>query len=243
MALLKYGKNENVTLADTVYGANNVYMSISVGDDSENVIYSCMVFGKCQDVFSSFMVTAQTQNIYFSKMITTSYNIFYSKHIHNSSDIWFSDNLIGCKECLFCSELENQQYYIANQKHEKDIYLAKKVELLAQKDKFESWYSKVKDVGLIRETEQVTGNAILFSHNIEQGYMVTRVGKGRNIIGSDGSPYSEHQYDLFDASLVSDVYGWMGVGQNSHYLYCGANAATCNYIFYSYYLDGCNYCL
>lgn len=45
---------------------------------------------------------------------------------------------------------------------------------------------------------------ISFSEDVENGYIVERISKGRNIAFSDGSPLSENIYDCFDIAHLSD---------------------------------------
>ena len=110
------------------------------------------------------------------------FKFFYSRCIVDSSDIRFSSNLIGCKECLFCDDLENQSYCIHNQAYEKSEYFAKKNELLKQKDKFLTWFLEIPVTGKNFASTNVTGNFVNKSENIVDGYFDYQVKDGRNVV-------------------------------------------------------------
>ena len=243
MALLDYANNENVRYADTTYGAKNAYMTISVGDICENVLYSIMIFGNCTNIINSSIITSNCENIYRSVNVTHSFNVFYSRYIHNSANIRFSDNLIGCTDCVFCSWLENKKYHIHNTAYTPQDFLQEKQKILSQKSEYFSYFQKVSWIATPRSVNNCTWNAISFSENVQQSYFVSRVTNGRNILWGDGTPLSSNLYDVVDISKVDDAYGWMGVGQNAVHMYCGANASTCNNVYYSYFMDTCSYCL
>lgn len=243
MALLDYGNNENVRYADTVYGAKNSYMTISVGDICENVLYSLLVFGNCTNIINSAIITSNCENIYHCVNITDSFNVFYSKYVHNSANIRFSSNLIGCADCICCSWLENKQYCIKNVSYEKEEFYAQKQKILERRSEYIFLFQAIPNEATPRSSHDCTGNAISFSEHVENAYFVSRVSNGRNVICGDGTPLSSNLYDIVDNSKIDDAYGWMGSWQNSTHMYCWSNAATCNNIYYSYFMDHCSYCL
>ena len=242
IATLDYGMNDNAEFADTVYGARNIYISISVWDNSENVLYSNMVFWDCKNVINSFQITAGSENIYYSKIVTGSYNIFYSKYIHNSQNLWFCTNMIWCHDCFLCDGLENKSYCIKNQQYTVEDYHT----YIKEQRKFLSYddlYNGISDIALNRIVDNCSGNSLAFCHDVENGYFISRVENGKNIFCGDGSPLAERVYDTVDIAKVDDSYGYMGVGQNSSHVYCGANASTCHNIYYCYFMDSCSFCL
>ncbi|MBU0627206.1 hypothetical protein KKH82_07475 [Patescibacteria group bacterium] len=115
--------------------------------DCENVLYSHNVKESSKDVYNSVMVWNNSENICFSMGILESSMIFYSKYIKNSYNIWFSENLVGCQNCISCSDLENQSYCIQNKKYTKEEYLEKKEEILREKDRFIDYYKELKEPG------------------------------------------------------------------------------------------------
>ena len=107
----------------------NSYLSFEVCD-SENILYSVNVKDNCKNIFDSVMIGDFSENIYRSIGVYKSSSIFFSKFIFNSNNIWFSSNLVGCTECLFCTQLENVSYAIANKKYSKEDYLVLKEKII-----------------------------------------------------------------------------------------------------------------
>jgi tmRNA-binding protein len=50
---------------------------------------------------------------------------------------------MGCSECLFCDNLQNQSYCIENKVYSKDEYFKQKVLLLREKEIFDKRYAAV----------------------------------------------------------------------------------------------------
>ena len=82
--------------------------------DCENILYSVSVKENSRNVLNSLMVRNNCENIYFGKGVIDSFNVFFSHFIKNSSNIRFSSNLVGCHECILCEDLQNQSYCIRN---------------------------------------------------------------------------------------------------------------------------------
>jgi hypothetical protein len=76
--------------------------------------------------------------------------------------------LIGCQECLFCDDLQNQSFCINNKSYSREEYLLKKDDLLKQKDMFLTWYGNLSAKGINRASQNVEGSAITKSVNIEK---------------------------------------------------------------------------
>lgn len=127
-------------------------------------------------------VTNFSEHIYYSKSVDKSSFIYYSKFIINSSNIRFSSNLVGCHDCIKCDNLQNQSYCVSNKQYSKDEYQKFYATMLKKKEIYHQEFAKVFDTSLNLGSENVQGNGILFSSNIENGYYVTRATKGRNLI-------------------------------------------------------------
>ena len=80
---------------------------------------------ECLDV----TMAENTQLAYESVNCNKCYQIYYSVDCESSHDVWFSKNLVGCSNCFGCVNLRNQQYYIFNEKCDKEEY-KKKIEEL-----------------------------------------------------------------------------------------------------------------
>ncbi len=126
-----------------------------------------MVFGNCYNIVNSAVISSFSENVFTTMVAVNSQFVYYSRYIYNSQHIWFSTNLIGCKECLFCSELENQSYCIHNISYTLEEYTTKKEEILYQKEKFNTWFSALSSRAVDRVVNNCNGNGVSFSENIE----------------------------------------------------------------------------
>lgn len=145
--MLRYGQNENVDFANEVLNSKNVYLSSTVIVDCENVLYSINVKEASSHVYNSVMVWNTCEQIYFGTGILESSMVFYSKYIKGSYTIRFCQNLVGCQECLFCTDLENKSYCIHNKQYTKEEYLQEKNRILQEKNKFLTWYKELNQPG------------------------------------------------------------------------------------------------
>ena len=239
--------SENCDFADVIMGGKNVYLSTTIMDTVENVAYSAFCYPRATDVYNSFLACQWSTNIYMSGRVTNSHNIFYSRYISDSANIWFSTNLIGCSECIGCHDLQNQKYCIGNTALEKSIYEIEKKKILQDKKKFMDFYLHITTRPMVNiASENVTGNAIIKSHNIENGGWINNMHDCRNIwIGEGGIDGSYHIYDSIDIGgrKTEDVYWWVGIGAGSTKIFCSSQITDCFSIYYSYFLDHCSYCI
>ena len=239
-----YGYQENAERWDEVRGAKNVYLSVAVGDDAENVLYTFKGETKVANILSSSNVTQRCENIYWSKFIIGSFNIFYSKFIYSSSDIWFSTDLMWCQECILCHDLENASYCIENKQLTKEEYLIKKQEIVTQKHTFEHRYTQLPVEGRIRLSEQATWHTLYKCKQVENAYELSNFQRARNILYCDGGSDSSDCYDVIDCATdrTHHLYAVMWQAFGDH-VYCSANVAESSFIYYSLMLQDCSYCL
>lgn len=242
--VLTFKQNENADFADVVFGAKNAYLSFTLWNNSENIAYSTVVYTHCTNVYNSVKVTNNSQNIYYCKAVTQSFNIYYSRYINNSTDIWFSSNLTGCKHCMMCDSLVNQEYCIENIVYDKKIYEQKKMEILSQKHLFAQYFSEVTTIATNYNADNCHGEWVSFSSNIENGYYVTRATHGRNMMFVEGIDHANNYYDVFEGWVNSDdFYAVSNAGTGANHLYCSRQIESSSYIFYCYYMENCSYCL
>ncbi len=241
-----YGtNNHNADWGDDIRnGAKNIYLTIVAWDWAENICYSYKAETNVTNVFNSVNITQQSENIYFSKTVRQSRNIFYSKYIYNSSDIWFCAGMTWCQECLMCQDLTNQSYCIQNVQYDKETYLSKKKELLWQTSLFESYYDAMAWYTWVIASENVTWQWIYKSQDIENGYEVAHMSSSRNVLYSDGGDGSSMCYDSVDcaADRTQNLYWVLGQAFGEH-VYCSAHIVESSFVFYSYMLQNCSYCL
>lgn len=201
----------NCDYADVMMSCKNVYLSTTIMDTMENVAYSAFCYPRGANIYNSFLACQDSSNIYMCGRITNSHNIFYSRYISGSANIWFSTNLIGCTECIGCHDLQNQKYCIGNKPLEKIEYEKEKEKILHDTSKFMDFYSHITTRPMVNiGSENVSGNAIIQSHNIENGGWIHNMHDCRNVwIGDGGIDGAYHIYDSIDIGgrRTEDVYG------------------------------------
>ena len=241
--LLHRGDNENVAYADIILNAKNVYLSIAVVGDSENVLYSRSVKHNCHNVISSIMVRNGSENIFESSAIVNSSAIFYSHTIQDSHAIWFCQDMIGCQECILCSRLQNTSYCIRNKQYSPQEYIIEKNSILQNKSRFDDYANELDFVKSNQWSEWCTGQNILNSRNVSHGYYSNNVFVAHNVILFWSTSTSEYIYDAITgwSPLGTHIYGW--VSNSGEHIYCGSHCEDCAYVYYSYDIENCSFCL
>lgn len=245
-ATLTGGENENTEYADDVLNAKNVYLSFAVVSDTSNVLYTFLAKDHTHNVLNSVSVAYKSENVYMSNGITGWYNIFFSRFISDSSNIWFSTNLIGCQECLFCDDLQNQSFCINNKSYSREEYLLKKDDLLKQKDMFLTWYGNLSAKGINRASQNVEGSAITKSVNIEKWSIVYQVDTWRNLVMVWWDEWDKNMYDviLWWSIHAEDIYAGTLIGMYTSNIFCSVNiVVNSSNIYYSHSLNACSYCI
>jgi hypothetical protein len=241
---LTFKQNENSDFSDVVFGAKNAYLSFTLWNHAENIAYSTVVYTHCSNVYNSVKVTNNSQNVYYCKSVTQSFNVYYSRYINNSSDIWFSSNLTGCRNCIMCDDLVNQQYCIQNISYDKVTYEQKKEALLSDKSSFDEYFACVNNIAVNYDADNCHGEWVSFSTNIDNGYYVTRASNGRNMMFVEGINHANNYSDVFEAGVNSDdFYAVSNAGTWANHLYCSRQVESSSHLFYCYYMENCSYCL
>jgi hypothetical protein len=245
--IFHFENNENSDFADSVFGAKNTYLSFIVGFESENVAYSALCYNNIHNIYNSFLACIHSSNVYMSWGVNESHNVFYSRYITNSANIWFSTNLIGCHECIGCDNLENQKYMINNVAYSTEEYNAKKDEILSDKKSFDTIYAHIKKrEGRNFWSENVDGDYIIKSSNIEQGSWLVNIHDSRNVVVANGDKWSRYFYDAFDVGMNSEhFYGVMwawGLPTGAAHLYSSMQITSSTFIYYSQYMENCHHC-
>jgi len=229
---------ENCDYASTAYNCKNCYLSFNLSN-SENILYSISIKEQTKNVVDSLVVYDQCENIYNSTYIGNSFNIFFSKFIVNSSNIRSSSNLIGCSECIACHDLQNNSYMIDNIQYKKDAYMIKKEIYLSDKI-FDAPGVKWNNYG----STNCEGQNIIQSQDIQQGIWIVWVAKWRNlfIVGSN-----LHNEKIFDTAFAwagwcVDIYGGADIAKSTQ-IYNSVGILDSSDVFYSYYLESCSFCL
>jgi hypothetical protein len=240
----EFKENEWSEFANIVAEVKNVYLSFTVTSWSENILYSSFIKGHSKDVLGSVSITQNSSNVYQSVGINQSNNIFYSKFIDNSNNIRFSSNLIGCYECLFCNDIQNQSYCINNIMYPKEEYKKKKLVLLKDKKWFDLNYQSITKTWININSTNVEWEAIYYSQNIHKSRFVSYINNGWNLYLVGGNEPLSNIYDTFgSASWTSNhCYAWAAhASWDNHY--CNYNSAFGSNLYYSRHCESCSFVL
>jgi hypothetical protein len=199
----------NSDYANLVVESKNVYLSISVTNNSENVFYSKFI-DKSRDILDCFNVTNSSENLYQSIDTQGSYNSQYLFLSKNCIDSYFLYDCINCQNCFLSTNLRNKQYFILNEKYSKEEYF-KKIEEFNQK-------SRISCVQLFEKFKEIKKEAIhRFSNIINctnvSGNNVLNVRNGKNVFyvyDSENIKYFYRGFGLkdcmdFDYGLKSEL--------------------------------------
>ena len=241
--LISFWQNTNADYGDTVLQSKNIYLSFGVIVDCENIMYSFTVKDGCRNIYNSCFVMETCENVYNSIGIAKSYNIFYSHFVSNSANIRFSSNLIGCSECIFCNKLQNTSYCINNTQLDKEQYFAEKEKILSQKLSFDKWKVAVSKLADPIVSDNVSGNCIIESENIQDGQFVYHIRNGKNIMFAGTKDGNQEVYNCIAAGSPYGQDMYNSVSINGDNIYCCVHCAFWTNTYYSYYLNECSYCL
>ncbi len=228
--------------ADEIINSSLCYLSYAVVDNCDNIMWSLQIVDNCSDIHFSSRVSKNSQNIYWSRVIESSSSIFYSQKIINSNNIWFSSSLVWCQDCILCKDLENKSYCIKNKQYTREEFLAKKKELLKNKDKFHDFLMKVWDVENTN-SENVTWKFLTNCENIENWYFLQRVKNGKNLVSISGWNMNKMYDCIWCGSHADDFYAMQWSWSNGSHNYCSCLIENSHEIYYSYYLENCSFCL
>ena len=240
---LQFSALENSHFSSTAKNAKNNYLSYNISN-TEDVGYSISVKSNSKYVFNSTMVVDWCDSVYNSHAVFNGFKIFYSKYIHNSNNIWLSTNLMNCSECIFCDNLENKSYYIANKQYTKEEYKKKKQEILSKKDNFDTWFRKINAKWINFGSKDVTGDGVINSNDVTNGSITYNITDGNNVYMSWEDEDNRYIYD----SMFIWSWWWnhyyssmdLAVCEN---IYCTILAVHSSNIYYSYFLENCSFCI
>ena len=137
--------------------------------DSSNCenFYYWYNIGKAHDWLDSSIIS-DWDNIYECIDCVRVHNLFFSQNCSDCSDSHFLSDCIGCKNCIWCSNLSNKQYYFENEY----VWAQRYEEILKEmkKDfvKYKSIYQEISKTYIKRHaflvwTEKVYGNSMISS--------------------------------------------------------------------------------
>lgn len=242
-ALRQFPVIENSEYTDSSgWGTHNCYLDIGL-HDVENVFYSFEVKENCRNIYNSVMIWNNCENVYQSNCIVHSSMIFYSRYILESHNIWFCANLVGCHDCIFCDDLTNASFCIKNIQYTQEEFKEVKKKMMKDQKGFGKYYLSLPNDGENLVSTNTSGTYITNSRNVQNGYYSYNITDGKNTllvwsvewnkhiynVISSWSPFFDHGYNVINS--------WWG-----NHVYC-SDFIVGSYIYYSYFLENCNFCL
>ena len=163
--------------------------------------------------------------LYESKTVSNSFQVFFSRDIVNGDNIWFSNNLIWCRECLACTNLDNQSYCIENVQYTKEEYLSRKQEYISQYLQKHGWVPVSYAYSLHVNCSQVRGihQSLINCHDVENSILSLDVQWWRNIVMASSAETSQDFYDVFMGWRSQDFYAVCDSWWFCNNVYCSVN--------------------
>ena len=116
---LIYVRSVNSEYVNISADNKNCYMLVE-SSNNEGCIHSYWV-QQCRDSVD-LSYSHQTELAYDSDDCYNSYRLLYSKGCHDSRDSYFLYDCTGCSDCIGCVNLRNKQYYVFNERLDKESY-------------------------------------------------------------------------------------------------------------------------
>jgi len=169
-----YLQDENSEYTNTAGKNRNCYMLF---DSDEN--WDCM-YSYGMNKSRSNMDCYRVQNVelcYEAIDCKDCYNCYYTCKSDNCTDSVFLNNCIGCKNCIYCSNLKNKEYHIFNEPVSKERYEEIKsslgsyknlIEKLEEFKKFRLHYPQKFMRG--QQNENATGDYLVNCKNVFECY-------------------------------------------------------------------------
>jgi hypothetical protein len=102
--------------------SKNVYLSVSVVKDSENVFYSKFI-DTSRDIVDCFKAINNSEGLYENVEAQSNYNCQYTLITRNCIDSFYLVDCANCSNCFMSYNLRNKQYCIRNTQYSKEDYL------------------------------------------------------------------------------------------------------------------------
>jgi hypothetical protein len=118
--------NQNCEYCNQIGWCKDCYL-IFEADYNEKCLYSNNIYDSrmCMDTMHSY----NNELCYECTDCHDSYNLHYSQNCFNCFDSKFLLNCIGCRHCVACTNLRNQEYHIFNKSYNKEEYEKKLEEM------------------------------------------------------------------------------------------------------------------
>ncbi len=179
----------------------NCYLLFQVSGAEDSAYGNAVDYSKnCYD--NSHLM--KCERCYQGFWLTNCYQTFYSSQCIDSHGMWFSKNCRGCSNCVGCANLTGKQYCIFNEQYTKEEYEKLVAEMRLntysglqklQKKAREFWLKFPNKFMQGIKNENVTGEYITNSKNVQYGYLV-REGRDLKYCQYQQIPKNEDCYDI-----------------------------------------------
>ncbi len=179
-------------------------------------------------------MTASSELCYGSLNLANCYQTHYSMNCEGCRDVIFSRDMVGCSNCVGCTNLRNKQYYIWNKPYSEAEYKATLNNLKLGSYRHwqqvrdqvgQFWMSQPNKFVLGSSNEQVSGEYIYQSKNVTNSFRIR---------GSEESKYCQNILN----GPHKDCYDQTNFGENSELVYeslqCGINVYNLQFCVGSY---------
>ncbi len=186
--------------------SKNVYLSVSVVKNSENIFYSKSV-DKSKDIVDCLNIINGSESLYENVEAQSNYNSQYLLLCRSCMDSYYLVDCVNCSNCFLSYNLRNKQFCINNKEYKKEDYFrevekfnlksrASRQVLLKRFDEIKK--KSIYRFGNINRCVNVTGNNLL---NVKNGKSCFEIYNIENV------KYCYRAFDIKD-SMDFDYGGW-----------------------------------
>ena len=195
----------------------NVYLSVSVVVNSENVFYSKAVDAS-KDIFDSYNIKI-SEGCYQDIDGEKNYNTQYAIQSRNCIDSRYVYDCVNCRNCFMSTSLRNKEYYFRNQQLTKEQYIAEMAKI--------NFGSRATRYDLLKEFNDI---------QLQSAHRFANVLKSVNTTGNgiSNAKNARNCFDVYDVENVKNCYRGFGFkdsmdfdyGLNSELMYEYTTGAT-----------------
>ena len=239
---------ENSDFANNCANTNNSYLAFSCHDSER--LYYCVRVNRSTECVDCYNLAACE---YCSNCVDCEkcHNVHFSQSTENSHDSYYLFDCLSCSDCILCTGQRNSKYMILNKQYTKDEYKKLKEDFIKKIWGNKEWAEKsFKD--LKKKTprrnvhnvnsENCTGNFIVNSRNVINGFNATNCEDCMNVYNSDRlkNCYDNQYNDKSELCLECDTCYEVYNCKFSTYFVTSKNVQYCDQCFF---LDDCFGCI
>ncbi|EKE29827.1 MAG: hypothetical protein ACD_2C00091G0013 [uncultured bacterium (gcode 4)] len=239
-------ENENCNFNNYIRWCKNSYLSSVVYYGSEDIYYSSWIWSS-KNIFDSYNIN-ESENCYNWVFLDKCFNTMHLISSTNCRDCYFSKNLIGCSDCMLCTNLDNKKYHIENKEYTKEEYYKKLEEFkngsFIKNQELKKLFDSILSASIVPDLNLVNCNNCFWDNlkNSVNAYYCFDV----NWIENSKYLMSEHSKDCYDGIWWRNElsYEFMRAGTSNRVAFSydiieSDNIFYSSELFYSSHLFGC----